>query len=133
MLFRSLAAAAAPAGVEVVAAAPRYRRVRAEVDVVVDPVADTGRTVTRLLDEVDGFLHPLTGGDDGTGWPFGRTLEHNDLLRRLVSLPGVRAISRLILVVDGLRIRGCSDVPLGPGELFFPQGHEIVPVEEDEP
>ena len=100
---------------------------------VVDPAADTGKTVTRVLDTVDGFLHPLNGGDDGTGWPFGRTLEHNDLLRRLVALPGVRAISRLILVVDGVRIRGCNDVPLGPGELFFPQGHEIVPVEEDEP
>jgi predicted phage baseplate assembly protein len=128
-----LVAASAPAGVEVVAAAPRYRRVRVEADVVVDPAADTGKTVTRVLDTVDGFLHPLTGGDDGAGWPFGRTLEHNDLLRRLVALPGVRAISRLILVVDGVRIRGCNDVPLGPGELFFPQGHEIVPVEEDEP
>jgi hypothetical protein len=126
-----LADAAAPAGAEVVAAAPRYRRVRAEVDVVVDPAADTGRTVTGVLDAVDGFLHPLTGGDDGEGWPFGRTLEHNDLLRRLVALPGVRAVDRLILVVDGVRVRGCTDVPLGPGELFFPQGHEVTPVEED--
>lgn len=128
-----LAALSAPAGVEVVAAAPRYRRVRAEADVVVDPAADAGKTVTSVLDAVDRFLHPLTGGDDGEGWPFGRTLEHNDLLRRLVALPGVRAIPRLILVVDGVRLRGCTDVPLGPGELFFPQGHEVVPVEEDEP
>jgi predicted phage baseplate assembly protein len=128
-----LADASAPAGVDVVAAAPRYRRVRVEADLVIDPAADTGKTVTRVLDTIDGFLHPLTGGDDGAGWPFGRALEHNDLLRRLVALPGVSAIPRLILVVDGVRLRACTDVPLGPGELFFPQGHEVVPVEEDEP
>jgi len=121
----------APAGAEVVAAAPRYRRVSAEVDVVVDPAADTGRAVTGVLDTIDGFLDPIAGGDDGQGWPFGRTLEHNDLLRRLVALPGVRAVSRLILVVDGVRVRGCTNVPLGPGELFFPQRHEVVPVEEE--
>jgi len=129
----ALAAESAPAGVEVVAAAPRYRRVRAEADVVVDPAADSGRTVTGVLDAIDGFLHPLTGGDDGEGWPFGRTLEHNDLLRLLVALPGVRAVPRLILVVDGVRLRGCTDVPLAAGELFWPQGHEVVPVEEVEP
>ncbi|HEV7669579.1 MAG TPA: putative baseplate assembly protein [Thermoanaerobaculia bacterium] len=127
----ALAAQAAPAGAEVVAAAPRFRRLRAEADLVLDPAVDTGRAVTRVLDEIDGFLHPLTGGDDGEGWPFGRTLEHNDLLRRLVALPGVRAVPRLILTVDGVRRRGCTDVPLGPGELFWPERHEVVPVEED--
>lgn len=128
----ALAGERAPAGVEVVAAAPRYRRVRAEADVLIDPAADPGRTVTGALDAVDGFLHPLTGGDDGEGWPFGRTLEHNDLLRRLVALPGIRAVPRLILVVDGVRLRGCTDVALAPWELFWPEGHEVVPIEESE-
>jgi len=126
----TLAADWAPVGVEVVAAAPRYRRVRVEADVLLDPAADPGRTVTAALDTVDAFLHPLTGGDDGEGWPFGRTLEHNDLLRRLAALPDIRAVPRLILVVDGRRLRSCTDVPLAPGELFWPQGHEVAPLEE---
>jgi predicted phage baseplate assembly protein len=119
----------APAGVEVAAAAPFYHKVRAEIGVVIDPAADPGETVRRLVATLDGYLHPIEGGEDGDGWPFGGALRYSPLLRRLVTgVEGVRAITRLTLVVDGARVAACTDFQPRPNALLWPITHEIVPV-----
>jgi predicted phage baseplate assembly protein len=123
-----LSAEAALAGVDVVAAAARFHRMRAEVRVVIAPGADVGATVNEVLTTIDAYLHPLTGGADGLGWPFGGALRYTALVLRLTGLPGVRAIPVLNLVADGVRTRGCSDVPIPPHDLFWPGGHEVFAV-----
>jgi predicted phage baseplate assembly protein len=120
----------APAGVEVVAAAPAYHPVRVEAQVRVARGADAGATFTAVLTEADRFLHPLEGGEDGDGWPFGETLEHEALLRRLLAVKGVAAIPRLSLVVDGRRVAPCSDRDIGRHDLLWPVAHLILPAEE---
>jgi hypothetical protein len=45
---------------------------------------------------VAAYLHPLTGGADGTGWPFGRDVHASEIYAVLDRLPGVD-------FVDGLR------------------------------
>jgi len=125
---RFLSKHVAPAGVEVVAAAPRYRFVRTEVGFVPDPAADPGGIVRGLIETLDRYLNPLTGGDDGQGWPFGAPLRFSVLMRRLLSsVPGVSAIPRLRLIVDGVPQRRCGDVALQRGELFWPEGHSVIP------
>lgn len=47
-----------------------------------------------------GFLHPLTGGSDGTGWPFGEDIFHADLYDRLLAIDGVRRVSGLVLALS---------------------------------
>ncbi|MFI5177703.1 MAG: putative baseplate assembly protein [Vicinamibacterales bacterium] len=120
----------APAGVEVVAAAPRFHRIAADVRVVIDPAADVGVTVGAILQSLDTYLHPLTGGADGTGWPFGGAIGYADLLRRLLSVKDVRAVPELTLVLDGVRSTGCADVAIAPHALLWPGGHAVVPVEK---
>jgi hypothetical protein len=127
---RYLAQRVAPAGVEVVAGAPFYHKVRAELGVVIDPAADQGETVRRLTAALDRYLHPLSGGDDGEGWPFGGALRYSPLLRHLVTgVEGVRAITRLSLVIDGARVAACTDFEPRRHALFWPTPHEVVPVE----
>jgi hypothetical protein len=123
----------APAGVEVVATAPAYHLVRAEIGVVIDPAADPAATVRNLAAALDAYIDPISGGEDGNGWPFGGPLRYSPLLRRLVTgVDGVRAISRLTLVVDGARIPECTDFQPRPYALLWPATHEIVPVERGE-
>ena len=118
----------APAGVEVVAAAPRFRRIRTEVGFQATEDADVGQLVRRLIELLDQYLHPLSGGADGRGWPVGGTLRFSELMRHLLSkAAGVRAIPRLRLIVDGVPQNRCADVPLGPTELFWPEGHQVIP------
>jgi hypothetical protein len=71
------------------------------------------------------YLHPLTGGADGTGWPFGRSVYGSELYALLDGLPGVDH-------VDGLRF---VDLPADraltvDGEVIGARlaAHELVAV-----
>jgi hypothetical protein len=41
------------------------------------------------------YLHPLTGGDDGTGFPFGGRVHVADLMSRIDRLPGVDRVEEV--------------------------------------
>lgn len=117
----------APVGIEVVAAAPRYHTVRIEVSVVVDPAYDRGAVVQGVLTLLDTYLDPLTGGDDGRGWPFGGALSNAAFVRKLLTgVAGVTAVPRLIFVVDGVRGKPCGDAAISPNSLVWPSGHDVL-------
>jgi hypothetical protein len=127
---RYLSAHVAPAGVEVVAAAPEYHRVRIEARLILAPDAPVGATVEAVLAALDRWLHPLTGGDDGHGWPFGGPLRRADAMRQIVAVPGVLAAPQLDLVVDGVLAPDCSDVPIPAHALLWPDPHQVLPQED---
>ena len=124
---------AAPAGVEVIAAAPRYHRVRAEAGIVVAASANAGQTVWKVMRALDDYLDPLVGGEERRGWPFGGTLVYANALRRLTEVEGVAAVHHLNLVVDGRRIAACTDHAIAPHALLWPEGHEVAIVEARTP
>lgn len=45
------------------------------------------------------FLNPLTGGPDGSGWPFGRQLFLSDVYQCLQGLPNVQFIRNVELFI----------------------------------
>jgi hypothetical protein len=59
------------------------------------PVLDAVRSALRR------FLHPLTGGPDGAGWPFGRDVFVSDVASLLESVSGVDYVETLTLLLDG--------------------------------
>lgn len=70
--------------------------VTAEVVPVSVETADVLRaTVVTALER---FLHPLTGGFDGRGWPFGRRPHVSDLYALFESVPGVHHVRSLSVV-----------------------------------
>lgn len=123
---------AAPAGVEVVAAAPRYHKVRIEAAITVRTDADAGATVRRALKALDQYLHPLTGGADGTGWPFGGALRYQPLLRHLTKVEGVSAVPILNIIADGFRFLACQDFVPEANALLWPEVHQVVVQEREE-
>jgi predicted phage baseplate assembly protein len=120
----------APAGVEVVAAAPRFHRVQVEAQVVLDPDEAATEVVRQAGDALRRYLHPLQGGDAATGWPFGGTLRHVALVRLLLGVDGVLAVPQLNVVLDGVRQPPCTDRPIAAHALLWPDGHELLPVEQ---
>jgi predicted phage baseplate assembly protein len=126
---RHLVANAAPAGVQVVVGAPRYELVRVEGRLVAEPTADLGAVVRDTIAAVNRYLDPVTGGEDGQGWPFGAPVRHAAMLRRLLAtVTGLRAVPSLNLVVDGRRLPACADHAVAANGLPFPAIHELVPV-----
>lgn len=73
----------APASVEMLIA--RQDDVRAE---------DLRDQVVKALED---FLHPLTGGSEGAGWPFGRDIYVSQLYELLERLPGVHYVPDIAL------------------------------------
>jgi hypothetical protein len=90
---------------------PEYLDVR--VKATVHAVAGTGQAVgDRARLAVERFLHPLTGGPAGAGWPFGRHLHLGELLQVLAATEGVR-------YVTGLRL-AAGDGPWGETAVAVP-------------
>ncbi|WP_221352070.1 putative baseplate assembly protein [Streptomyces beigongshangae] len=119
---------AAPAGVTVVAAPAPYRRVAVEAWVALDPDLDRAAVLAGAGDAIRTYLDPLTGGENGAGWPFGGALRHTPLVRRLLAADGVLAVSRLSLVVDGVRQPACTDHAIPPHTLLWPERPLLIPV-----
>ena len=55
---------------------------------------DVRRAAVRALYQ---YLSPLTGGPDGTGWPFGRPVHTFDVSAVLAALPGVAAVEEVLI------------------------------------
>lgn len=70
-----------------------------DVDVILKVMDDADlKTVknavfTRLTD----YFHPLRGGRDGKGWPFGRDVFYSELLAEIMDLPGTLRVDSLQL------------------------------------
>jgi hypothetical protein len=81
-----------------------------------DP-GQAGRVERRVRDALERFLHPLTGGPEGQGWPFGRDVYLSDVAALVESVPGVDYCQRLDLLRD--------DVPAGE-RLAVPPDRIVV-------
>jgi len=42
-------------------------------------------------------------------------------------------VPQLVVVLDGIRYRPCTDVPIPPNTLLWPDGHLLLPVPEGGP
>jgi hypothetical protein len=124
---RFLSKKAAPAGIEVVAAAPIYQRIRVETMIEIDPQADTGVTVQGVLSMLNKYFHPIIGGEDGQGWPYGQPVYHNAVVGKILTCDNVRAVPNLVIVIDGLRQDRCQDAFVRRFALLWPDMHEVVP------
>jgi hypothetical protein len=72
-----------------------YVRIRISARVV--RRTGTGIGELDLRTAVATFLHPMTGGEDGTGWPFGRPVYRSELFQLLEGLAAVDHVERLEL------------------------------------
>jgi len=71
-----------------------------------DPPEQKG-VVDLAADALTEFFHPLRGGPDGRGWPFGRSIYVSEIYALLDGVPGVEYVSKLLLEVS-VRPRGGS-------------------------
>jgi predicted phage baseplate assembly protein len=78
-----------------------------------------------------GFVNPLSGGPDGAGWPFGRTLNDGDIHALLRAIPGVATVGRVYFFLADLRTGAVRDqelqrVALPQDALLMSYQHQVV-------
>ena len=118
-----------PVGAIVHVEPPKYLGVSVAARLVVQPGA-TARTVIENADAaIRRFLHPVLGGNEGRGWPFGHPLLLADVHSALQRVLGVAYVDvvRLIPVdvVTGTRGAPADQIRPGSRDLFFCVGNEF--------
>jgi hypothetical protein len=84
----------------------------------VDPT-EAGPVLAAVQVTLRAFLHPLTGGPDGRGWPFGRDVFISDVASLLESIDGVDYVETLTLLLEGTPV---GDRVTVPGERMVVAG-----------
>lgn len=103
-----------------------FRKVTANVSLVVQPLAKINDTRSAVLLALQTFFHALVGGTDGQGWPFGGTIFFSQVFQQVLNVPGVSRVEQLLLSLDDGTPVDCQDLPLNAGELLFSGSHTVL-------
>jgi predicted phage baseplate assembly protein len=109
---------------------PGYRGVT--VEATVRPVA--GANPNRLKADAERalyeYLHPITGGPDRTGWPFGRPVTIGEIYSVLQRVPGAEVVDTVNLfganAETGESKEATQRLELKPNVLVFSVGHVVT-------
>jgi predicted phage baseplate assembly protein len=96
-------------GTRLIVQPPDYSWLTAVVRVNVRPRFDPAQVRLDVLRALYGWFDPLTGGPDGTGWPFGRSVQVHEVNAALARIPGVdmsRDVEVALYPADASRRRG---------------------------
>jgi predicted phage baseplate assembly protein len=96
-------AARAPAAIEsgrISVIPPNYLLVGVSATVAAKQINQSGIVKTAITAALEQFFHPLYGGPDGHGWPFGRSVYLSDVAKLLEGVNGVDYVRLLELLVD---------------------------------
>jgi predicted phage baseplate assembly protein len=120
-------------GTRLVVEPPSYRW----LTVVVSAHARSGFRADDVRDEVLAAIyrlfHPIVGGPDGTGWPFGRPVQQHEVAAMLARLIGVdmsRELSVQLFPSDAGGVTGrhgerVERLDLSPTELVYSYQHQV--------
>src|SRR5688500_11984580 len=111
-------------GTRVEVVGPIYRRVSVLARVQSATGVNTANLQTRIKQRIDSFFDPLSGGPEGTGWPFGRDVYRSEVLQVIDETRGVENVLSLELVAEDGRPQ-CNNLCLGPTALVDSREHEI--------
>ena len=98
---------------------PRYVAIEVlEVELLARPDADLKEVQDSARAALETYFHPLSGGEDGTGWPFGGDVYLGNVFDLLLSRPGVARVAGLRIGLAGQPADDCADVlEVPPGTL----------------
>jgi predicted phage baseplate assembly protein len=118
-------------GTRVVVKSPVYQGVRVSARLRARPRTDLKTLEAAAVEALNRYFHPLRGGPDGDGWPFGRPVHVGEVYAVLQRLSGVELVEDAILVpveYDTGRQQQPDPVQrlrLDPGALVFSGTHSV--------
>ncbi|MEB2364056.1 MAG: baseplate J/gp47 family protein [Bryobacteraceae bacterium] len=88
---------------------PEYLTVNVSAQVRIRANASAERVRVRILEALDGFLHPLQGGPGRLGWPFGRNVYRSEILQLMDEVAGMDHVVSLSITA-GENQGSCGDI-----------------------
>ena len=74
-----------PVATELFVIAPSYRKVLVDVSLIALPNYVGASLAAAVKNKLLAFFHPLTGGVQGTGWPFGEPVSVSEVYRQVLT------------------------------------------------
>lgn len=109
--FLALRAPATLAPLHIGVIGPTYLPVGVSAVAVPRDLSMAGTVADAAVQALARFLHPLTGGPDGEGWPFGRGVYASDVAALLENTPGMDHIEFLELRLNDTPVGDYVPVP----------------------
>ncbi len=117
-------------GTRIVIEPPVFRGVTVVARLRARPRANPTRLQADALDALYAYLNPISGGPDGTGWPFGRPVTTGELNAALQRLRGCELVDDLRIFgadpVTGQRGQATQRLELEPSALVFSYEHQVL-------
>lgn len=80
---------------------PDYVKVSVSATIVpMDAFRDESLIRENVIKKLNGFLHPIKGGEDGKGWPIGRDVYVSELYDQIKQVEGVNCVVKLFVSGD---------------------------------
>jgi predicted phage baseplate assembly protein len=95
---------------------PSYLELSIKITLIRRTVGQTDRLRREIENRLRRYLHPLIGGRDGKGWPFGRAVYKSDLAHVIEDIPGVELVDAITIYDEDRRV-AVEAGRLGPNEL----------------
>lgn len=116
-------------GTRLVVEPPFYQGITVVARLTARPRADVEALRVQALHGLFTYFDPLSGGPDGTGWPFGRPVQTGEVYAVLQRLAGTELVDDVKLFaadpLTGVRADPVGRVELGPQALVFSFGHQV--------
>lgn len=113
----------------VFAIAPVYVKVAVSVSVKIKPRAKAERVADDVRVALRKFLHPVTGGPQGEGWPFGYDVLASEVYQVIQNVAGVEYADRLALKAEGKEVSTvCGNLTIPENAVVYSGEHEIAVV-----
>jgi predicted phage baseplate assembly protein len=120
-------------GARVVVEPPYFQGITVVSQVRSFSFADPARVRADATAALYRFLHPIDGGSEGTGWPFGRPVHVGEMYAVLQHVPGVELVEAVQLYpadpVTGDRGQVTQRLEIAENALLFSYGHEVRVIE----
>lgn len=94
--------AAATADISV--AGPLYLSAGIQLEAALTSLEASNSIDMQVRQKLTSFLHPLTGGQQGAGWPFGVIPQTSDIYRLITEIPGIDHLSGLKILIGQTEI-----------------------------
>ena len=109
---------------------PVYRGITVVAKLKARPRVNPTRLQEEALAALYEYFHPITGGPDGTGWPFGRPISVGEVYSVLQAIRGTEVVEDARLFgadpVTGQRGQQTQRLELEPRALVFSYEHQVL-------
>ncbi|MCP3993676.1 MAG: putative baseplate assembly protein [bacterium] len=115
---------------DVVVGTPSYQGVTAIARLQSAPGGDVELIRDAALARLYEYVNPLTGGPDGSGWPFDRSITSGEVFALLAGIEGVAGVAEVVFYPADLRTGEREDrrerIRLAPSQLFASFKHQVM-------